>query len=420
MKNKTVKDCWCFYPFDGMTIDPTGKVQPCPIWSNHPGHTIMEMSTAKDMTAPEVFNSKRLNEIRKTMLMGKEVDSCHSCYRNEEKGFKSRRQRKIIAELGTTELTNAIAIEHKPRLKHIELNFSNTCNLACAMCNRTHSSGWMQQDKLMPPELDNKISSIYKEMGTPRANFKPYALSDKFVKSIVDNILEYDSIMIKGGEPLYDKRCIAFLHKVADLHPTVKIVIVSNITTLTPRMIDTLSKLKNLELNFSIDGIGSIYNWIRGFGWDQIDKNFKTLIKLGNVSIDVNVTVSLWNIHILADMVKHFSQFKPASKKYFMSFHIVYEPWMHCSLSDDELKNHFLNDIKPEMEQWTFDKQKHMGFHQTDLDHLERHILSRDLRYGTRQENTMLAKEWITWLNSVRNMKLEDEAPHIRRLLSNG
>tara|TARA_B100001113_G_scaffold349760_1_gene345697 strand:+ start:4680 stop:5822 length:1143 start_codon:yes stop_codon:yes gene_type:complete len=380
----------------------------------------MEMSTAKDMTAPEVFNSKRLNEIRKTMLSGKEVDSCHSCYRNEERGFKSRRQRKIVAELGKTELTNTIAIQHKPRLKHIELNFSNTCNLACAMCNRTHSSGWMQQDKLMPPSLENKISSIYKAIGTPRENFKPYALSDKFVQSIVDNILEYKSILIKGGEPLYDKRCIAFLHKVADLHPTVKTVIVSNITTLTPRMIDTLSKLKNLELNFSIDGIGSIYNWIRGFDWNEVDKNFKTLMQLGNVSIDVNVTVSLWNIHLLADMIKHFSQFRPASKRYFMSFHVVYEPWMHCSLSDDELKNHFLNDIKPEMEQWTFDKHRHMGFHQSDIDNLERHIQSSDLRYGTRQEMTTLAKEWITWLNSVRNMKLEDEAPHIRRLLING
>ena len=72
------------------------------------------------------------------------------------------------------------------------------------------------------------------------------------------------------------------------------------------------------------------------------------------------------------------------------------------------------------MEQWTFDKHRHMGFHQSDIDNLERHIQSSDLRYGTRQEMTTLAKEWITWLNSVRNMKLEDEAPHIRRLLING
>jgi len=418
MKKKTIKDFWCYYPFDGMTIDPTGKVQPCPIWSSHQGHTIMEMSKAGDMTAPEVFNSKRLNEIRKIMSQGKPVDSCHSCYNNEKAGYKSKRQRKIVEELETNSLTDDIARNYKPRLKHIELNFSNTCNLACAMCNRTHSSGWMQQDKLMPEHLESKVSKLYKEIGTPRENFKPYALSDKFVQSIVDNILGYNSIMIKGGEPLYDKRCIAFLHKVAELHPTVKIVIVSNITTLTPRMIDTLSKLKNLELNFSIDGIGSIYNWIRGFDWNEIDKNFKTLIKLENIkSIDVNVTVSLWNIHLLADMVKHFSQFRPASKKYFMSFHIVYEPWMHCSLSDDKLKNYFTNTIKPLMEQWTFDKEKHMGFEQTDLDHVETHLYSNDLKYGTRIENITLAKEWINWLNSVRNMKLENEAPHIKRLL---
>ena len=134
----------------------------------------------------------------------------------------------------------------------IDLNFSNTCNLACSMCNRTHSSGWMQQEKTMPEFIKNELKRGYKWLGTPWDNFKPYVLSDKFVQSIIDNIHDYKFIMIKGGEPLYDKRCIAFLHKVAELNPAVRIVIVSNITTVTPRILETLSKLENLELNFSI------------------------------------------------------------------------------------------------------------------------------------------------------------------------
>ena len=207
----SVKDTWCYYPFDGISVDPTGKVMPCPCWSTHPGHTVMEMSQAKDMTANEVFNSKRMNEIRSTMLQGKKVDSCHHCYMNEKAGLKSKRQRKIVEELDTKKLTDEIALNHKPKLKMIELNFSNTCNLACAMCNRTHSSGWMQQEKTMPEFIKNEVRRGYKWLGTPWDNFKPYVLSDKFVQSIIDNIHDYKFIMIKGGEPLYDKR-LSLIH----------------------------------------------------------------------------------------------------------------------------------------------------------------------------------------------------------------
>ena len=415
----SVKDTWCYYPFDGISVDPTGKVMPCPCWSTHPGHTVMKMSQAKDMTANEVFNSKRMNEIRSTMLQGKKVDSCHHCYMNEKAGLKSKRQRKIVEELDTKKLTDEIALNHKPKLKMIELNFSNTCNLACSMCNRTHSSGWMQQEKTMPEFIKNELKRGYKWLGTPWDNFKPYVLSDKFVQSIIDNIHDYKFIMIKGGEPLYDKRCIAFLHKVAELNPAVRIVIVSNITTITPRMLETLSKLENLELNFSIDGVGKVYEWIRGFSWNKLHENFMKLITLSNVrSVDVNVSVSLWNVHILDQMVKHFSQFKPLSKKYFMSFHIVHEDWMNCSLADDTLKDYFKNTIKPELEQWTFENKKHMCIEKTDLKHIETMLYSKNTKYGSRPEMSKLACKWITWLNGIRKINLEEEVPHVKRLFN--
>jgi len=223
--------------------------------------------------------------------------------------------------------------------------------------------------------------------------------------------------MIKGGEPLYDKRCISFLHKVAELNPAVRIVIVSNITTITPRMLETLSKLENLELNFSIDGVGKVYEWIRGFSWNKLHENFMKLITLSNVkSVDINVSVSLWNVHILDQMVKHFSQFKPASKRYFMSFHLVHEDWMNCRLADDTLKDHFRNTIKPELEQWTFENKKHMGFEKTDLKHIETMLYSTNGTHGSRPEMSKLACKWIAWLNGIRKINLEEEAPHVKRL----
>ena len=94
IKLKSRKDFWCFYPFDGLTVDPTGKAQPCPCWSTHPGHTIADMKTSTQ-TAPQLFESEHLSLIREKMNNGERNESCEICYKKEERGMRSQRQRKI-------------------------------------------------------------------------------------------------------------------------------------------------------------------------------------------------------------------------------------------------------------------------------------------------------------------------------------
>ena len=130
MTMQTKKDFWCFYPFDGLTVDPTGKAQPCPCWNKHPGHTIADMKTSTK-TAQELFNSEHLASIREKMSKGERNESCEICYKKEESGIRSQRQRKIERYFNKTpfstrreQLTNEFCQKYKPRLKAIELNFS--------------------------------------------------------------------------------------------------------------------------------------------------------------------------------------------------------------------------------------------------------------------------------------------------------
>jgi hypothetical protein len=80
------------------------------------------------------------------------------------------------------------------------------------------------------------------------------------------------------------------------------------------------------------------------------------------------------------------------------------------------LKDYFKNTIKPELEQWTFENKKHMCIEKTDLKHIETMLYSKNTKYGSRIDMSKLACKWITWLNGIRKINLEEEVPHVKRL----
>ena len=94
----------------------------------------------------------------------------------------------------------------------------------------------------------------------------------------MDRLDTLEVLMIKGGEPLYDKNCLSLLNRISEVKPGLKIKLVSNITHIPQKTLDTLSKLTNVELNVSIDGTGKIYEWIRGYSFDKIVNNYKKII----------------------------------------------------------------------------------------------------------------------------------------------
>ena len=452
IKKQTIKDFWCFYPFDGLTVDPTGKAQPCPCWSTHPGHTIADMKTSTQ-TAPQLFDSKHLASIREKMSKGERNESCEICYKKEEGGRRSQRQRKIYRYFINTphpikheQLTDEFCKKYEPRLKAIELNFSNTCNLACAMCNRTHSSGWMQQEKLMPQTLKDRISPIYgKPWGTPHEPFQSYILNQRFIDSIIDNIQTYESIMIKGGEPLYDKRCIAFLDRISKLNPDVKLIIVTNATMIGPKMRSILNRFSNLELNLSIDGTGPIYEWIRGFSWERVNANIMQLMKMSSIKmLDINVTVSLYNIMHLNDIVSYFSRFEPKATKYLMSFNVVMEPWMNAYMTLPTFKKKWATSVYAEVGKWfvpenyldgyqklvhfdsfsnheipvsDYNQENTLGINKPDFDNIKNNLYNKPDQAVYTQQMIILACDYINWLNGIRKKRLQDYAPHIKLMM---
>ena len=70
MQNKSIKDFWCFFPFDGMTVEPSGNVKPCPIWCTDEDHLITDLKLNPEQTVDGIFETSKLKTMRSHMKKG--------------------------------------------------------------------------------------------------------------------------------------------------------------------------------------------------------------------------------------------------------------------------------------------------------------------------------------------------------------
>ena len=390
---------FCYHPFETLTITADGQAQPCPSWDFCDKYPIADLNQ-KEVTIDEIFASRPMEELRQHMLKGDRSPACRSCYRREESDMDSQRLR----------YARRRSISDTQTIKQIEINFSNQCNLACAMCNHNHSSGWYQQEKSLPESL-RKDMEVNKSW--PSKPFKHFSLSKKFVHSILDRLDTLEVLVIKGGEPLYDKNCLNLLWRISEIKPDLKIVLVSNITHVPQRTLDTLSRLNNVQLNISVDGVGKTYEWIRGFPFHRISDNYKKISAMMIKEVHLNVTVSIYNVLNVVDTVKYFKDLAP--NNYAVSFNFVVEPFMSAlTLLPDTYKDMVANDMIPQLRQ--------IGCVPPDQIDSYLNYVTKDYKtvrnaLTTSKANTIrVFKDYTQWLNGVRGMQIQEEAHYLKSL----
>ena len=399
LSKKYKKKYFCYHPFETLTITADGNAQPCPVWNMSDRFPIADLNQ-KEVTIDEIFNSEPLTKMRKKMTNNEVVSVCHQCHRRERIKLDSQRLR--YNRQRSKGETHA--------LKQIEINFSNQCNLACAMCNHSHSSGWYQQGKSMPESLRKDMDL---NMSWPTKPYKHFSLSKKFVDSIVDRLDTLEVLMIKGGEPLYDKNCLSLLNRISEVKPGLKIKLVSNITHIPQKTLDTLSKLTNVELNVSIDGTGKIYEWIRGYSFDKIVNNYKKIINCNLDAICVNITISVYNVFNVIDTIKYFRDLSPT--KFSCTFNFVWEPFMSAlTLLPDTYKDEIIDEIVPELKELgcvpveQIDSYK--NYVSKKYDNLQSTLVT------TMDQTQKVFRDYTNWLNTIRGIKIQEEAKHLQEL----
>ena len=302
------------HPFTGLATREDGAIQAC--CRSHP------VGFIQDNSLEEIWNNDTMKRIRKQVLNGERPKECDPCFRLEDQGVESLRQRHIngvIPEARINLYPNALDALNDDfsmpyEIATMELKLNNLCNLKCRMCHPGDSTSWNDW---------NVVKEYYKEEGkviydmVEEHNLEKKPLLDKFEDNpkfwndLEKNLPYFQRVEFAGGEPLMDPQHYRILDMLAPYGHQIEIKYATNLTTLgkNNRTIwEYWPKFKSVAVNVSIDGIGDSYEYVRGnASWAELINNIKQVQTIPNVSRIVGaVAVQVSNVLVLDKMIEYF------------------------------------------------------------------------------------------------------------------
>lgn len=274
--------------------------------------------TCKDDFIKEAWNSKDMQDIRKSMIAGEKINGCNVCYLQEESGRTSNRQHSInewkwrLGEDKFIELINQ-AKENDGILSndivYLDLRLGNLCNLKCRMCNPWNSTQ-IAKEHIELNERDSDYANLWKKtfgrFPAEVLNDQVWFDSDIMWDQVIDLIPTLKKVYMTGGEPTLIKNNFKFMQACLDRGRTdIVLFFNTNCTNINKKFLELIQQFDQIHINASLDGIGKINDYIRApSNWNQIKYNIEQLAKMKNVHLGITPTVQIYNIFDLVNIIK--------------------------------------------------------------------------------------------------------------------
>ncbi len=313
----------CYYTLSGINYK-NGFVTSCPQQSNQ----LYIIEEGKSIKPSDIINSEGFKQHRKEMMSGQWSSGCHLCKDVEEaKAGHSMRMdypaddSKYNAETGEID-THSV--------KHIELRFSNACNMACLHCSDVYSSGWMSKLKYYTADQEDRDHGLIQltrrmhrasEDDTLSIDIDVESMAE-IVNDINANFPNIEKVDFAGGEVLYQKQFFPCLELLAQ-HPNkdnMTICFHSNFNAkadmrklyelLLPfggmkSYRDPSRKEAGATIMMSLDSGKNIYPYFRTGDWEVLKNNvetFKSHDKDKRFDLFVVCTTSAYQVMDLVDV----------------------------------------------------------------------------------------------------------------------
>ena len=303
------------HPFTGLATREDGAV--CACCRSHP------VGFIQDQTLEEIWNNDTMKRIRKSVLTNIRPPECERCFSIEDQGVESLRQRHIrgaIPEARINLYPDALSRLNDDytmpfEIPTMELKLNNLCNLKCRMCHPMDSTSWNDWGvvKEYYKKENNIMYAIIEEHNLERKPFLDKFQDDpKWWASLENNLPYFRRVEFAGGEPLMDPQHYRILDMLAPYGHQIEIKYATNLSTLGIKggrsVHEYWPKFRSVAVNVSLDGVGDVYNYIRGNGdWNVVVQNIQEIQKISNISRVVGaVTVQASNVLILDKMIEHF------------------------------------------------------------------------------------------------------------------
>lgn len=343
INNKTI----CPNFFTNVMNDSAGVYKTCCLHIPYEENRVVGVSV--DKKVEDFWNSEFMKTARKRSIEGKGIKGCEECYRSEENGGTSLRSDLIEIYKDTENYHERVdfAKENDGYLDQfpssLELRVGNLCNLKCRMCQ---------------PQDSDLINKEYKEIisGNPEMTgilpIIDYEITDDlstYIDDIRRNAGSIEKIRFSGGEPLINKSFYDLLDFLIEENYSnnIEFRLNTNLTKMTEDTLLKLNKFKRVSIDFSIDGLNNVYEYIRypmkwGITKPRIDMVHKFMVEESNViRMNANFTVQIYNIFDMGNLVRFFLEIGVLP-----ILHMLQNPsYLNIKNAPDNLKEDLLKEI---------------------------------------------------------------------------
>ena len=264
----------CKFLSNGIAIQYHNFLKPCCTW--RADDAWIQEHSIKNVSVINWHNHKDLVSAREQLAQGSWPKNCQDCETVEAQGRQDSIRLNGISAYSNYQ-DGDLTLEIRP---------GNVCNFACQTC-------W--------PFASTRVETYYKKVNLPN----PYAsvpqnnfINYKFLEPIADQLR---SIIVLGGEPFYDPKCLDFLYW-AKSNTTAELLAFTNGSVIDLDLIESFSR--KFTLVFSLDAVGRAAEYIRfGTKWETVWTNYQKAKSIPNVTTRVNITTSPYNYLYVADLL---------------------------------------------------------------------------------------------------------------------
>lgn len=275
-------------------------------------------------------------------------------------------------------------------IRYIELFVGDVCNLKCLTCFPELSTSWQQDYK--------KLGWSFKKKSTSKtANF------------IDPTLTNLQRVKFVGGEPFLCSSHTETLNKLIKLRTeNIELEYSTNVMVWPGNeVLEHWKTFKKIEIWMSIDGYGPLNEYIRyPSKWNIVEENVKKYVKLAklqnNIELKFMTTVSslnVWNLNTLEKWFEEIKEKTQCENLKFLYMNPLVEPKF---LSIQALPDEF--------------KQKAIQFLNLESSN-QRSVSQYMLRSQFEIDPEFI--HFITSIDRIRNLRIQDFIPEIANLLSN-
>lgn len=263
----------CKFLEHGLAIGYDHVVNPCCEWTpdsewNQQNH-ISRVDLATWHQSPQVV------EIRNQLAQAVWPDSCQRCAQQEQQGRQDSLRLNGDQSYGNFHGQD-ITLEIRP---------GSVCNFACQTC-------W--------PAASSRVAQFHHQAGIIDIKSVVSSKIDNF-DFLLPVASRIRNVVLLGGEPFYDPSCQKFLAW-AQQNLSADIVMFTNGSKVDWSWVDSYPG--RIVMVFSIDAVGRAAEYVRyGTNWSEVMTNFLQAQQHVKVELRVNITMSVYNYHLLDTVI---------------------------------------------------------------------------------------------------------------------